>query len=152
MFTVYTYITYLVISITMTIWVAQTLFKNGRLFLLDTFRQNEPLADAVNHLLLVGFYLINIGCIALALKYGPKPGDLSSSIEISSSKIGLVLIVLGCIHFFNLYVLSQMRNRAIEDQRIQARRAESVPPLLPLSEGATAMMARLRGEPGQIER
>nr|HNH83010.1 hypothetical protein [Acidobacteriota bacterium] len=65
---VMTYLTYLVLSIILTIWVAQTLHKNGRVFLVDVFHGNIELADSVNHLLVVGFYLINLGYISLALK------------------------------------------------------------------------------------
>lgn len=62
---VWTYIVYIALSIPLTIWVAHTLYKNGRIFLIDSFRGNERLADSVNHLLVVGFYLINIGYVAL---------------------------------------------------------------------------------------
>src|SRR6185437_6297521 len=103
MYVVGTYVAYLVISIGMTVWVARTLTRNGRVFLLDTFHENEPLADAVNHLLAVGFYLINIGYVTLALKYGDKPAGLPEAIEALSTKVGLVLLVLGGMHFLNLY-------------------------------------------------
>ena len=63
-----TYLLYLVISIGLTIWVAHTLHKNGRIFLVDVFHGNEPLADSVNHLLVVGFYLINLGYVSLDRK------------------------------------------------------------------------------------
>lgn len=63
-----TYAVYLVVSIAMTVWVARTLHKNGRIFLVDSFGGNAPLADSVNHLLVVGFYLINIGYVSLALR------------------------------------------------------------------------------------
>ena len=69
----WTYIAYLLISVALTIWVARTLHKNGRIFLVDSLLGNEPLADSVNHLLVVGFYLINIGFVTLALKYGRAP-------------------------------------------------------------------------------
>src|ERR1700729_4379553 len=62
------YFSYLAISIALTVWVARTLHRNGRVFLVDAFHGNEELADSVNHLLVVGFYLINAGYIALALK------------------------------------------------------------------------------------
>src|ERR1700739_3265964 len=62
------YLSYLVISIALTVWVARTLHRSGRVFLLDAFHGNAPLADSVNQLLVVGFYLINVGYIALALK------------------------------------------------------------------------------------
>lgn len=68
-----TYLIYVVVSIGLAIWVGRTLNKNGRVFLVDTFEGKEELADSVNHLLLVGFYLINTGFVSLALKYGEKP-------------------------------------------------------------------------------
>ncbi len=111
--TVWTYIAYLIISILLTVWVARTLHKNGRIFLVDSFLGNEPLADSINHLLVVGFYLINFGYVSLALKYGDKPQDLQSVFETLSTKIGVVLLVLGGMHFFNLYVFSKMRRRAM---------------------------------------
>ena len=107
------YVAYLSISISLTIWVARTLVKNGRIFLVDSFLGNEGLADSVNHLLAVGFYLVNIGYVSLALKYGEKPADLAQAIESLSTKVGLVLLVLGGMHFFNLYVFSRMRRRAL---------------------------------------
>ena len=113
MFIVGAHLAYLTISISLTVWVARTLMKNGRVFLVDTFLENETLADSVNHLLVVGFYLINAGYVALALKYGDKPTDLATAIEALSTKVGFVLLVLGGMHFFNLYVFSRMRRRAI---------------------------------------
>jgi hypothetical protein len=111
--TVWTYLAYLAISIALTVWVARTLHKNGRIFLVDSFLGNEPLADSVNHLLVVGFYLINIGFVSLMLKHGNKAADVQSALEILSSKVGLVLLVLGVMHFFNLYVFARLRRRAL---------------------------------------
>ncbi len=113
MYAVYAHLAYLFISIATTIWVARTLMKNGRIFLIDTFHQNEALADAVNNLLVVGFYLINVGYVALALKYGERPTDLAGSIEAMSTKVGFVLLVLGAMHFLNLYVFSRVRRKAL---------------------------------------
>jgi hypothetical protein len=107
-----TYVIYLSISIALTIWVAQTLFKNGRVFLVDVFHGNEPLADSVNHLLVVGFYLINFGYISLALKLGYDVSTAREGIEALSWKVGLVLLTLGGMHFFNLLVFSRMRRRS----------------------------------------
>jgi hypothetical protein len=116
-----TYMTYLAISVCITIWVARTLHKNGRIFLVDSFLGNEGLADSVNHLLVVGFYLINIGYVTLALKYGAVAGNPQEAVETLSTKIGTVLLVLGGMHFFNLAVFSGMRKRALH----------RVPPPLP---------------------
>ena len=111
---VWTYLFYLVLSIILTVWVAQTLYKNGRVFLVDSFLGNEALANSVNHLLVVGFYLINLGYIALALKSTDIPDDLQGILEALSAKIGWVLLVLGVMHFFNLLVFSKMRKRALQ--------------------------------------
>src|SRR6266704_6476217 len=90
--TVLTYLIYLGISVAMTVWVARTLHKNGRIFLVDSFLGNEALADSVNHLLVVGFYLINIGYVTLALKYGAVAGNAQEAVETLSTKIGTVLL------------------------------------------------------------
>lgn len=112
-YVVCTYALYLAISIALTVWVARTLHKNGRLFLVDAFHGNEALADSINHLLVVGFYLINVGYVSLALKYGDKAANLQELLEVLSTKIGAVLLILGAMHFFNLYVFSKMRKRAL---------------------------------------
>ena len=109
---VITYLLYLAISAGLTAWVAQTLSKNGRVFLVDVFRGDEGLADSVNHLLVVGFYLINLGYISLMLKLGYDVATARESIEALSWKVGLVLFVLGAMHFFNLYLFSRIRRRA----------------------------------------
>src|SRR4026209_2117771 len=107
-----TYLVYLAISIALTIWVAHTLHKNGRIFLVDVFHGNEALADSVNHLLVVGFYLINLGYVSMALKLGYVINNTQEGIEALSVKIGMVLLVLGGMHFFNLFVFSRMRRRS----------------------------------------
>lgn len=101
----------------MTVWVARTLHSNGRIFLVDSFLGNEPLADSVNHLLVVGFYLLNVGFVSLALRLGKKPQTMEQAVEYLSTKIGLVLLVLGVIHFFNVRTFSAMRRRATEGSR-----------------------------------
>jgi len=108
---VYIYIAYTIISIAMTIWVARTLHKNGRVFLLDAFHGKEEMADSVNHLLVVGFYLINIGFILLFLRLGAKPETLVEGIEYIATKIGVVMLVLGVMHFFNMVNFDRLRKK-----------------------------------------
>lgn len=112
-YVVFTYLFYLAASVGLTIWVAQTLHQNGRIFLVDVFHGNESLADSVNHLLVVGFYLVNFGFVSLALRLGYEVASLQETIEALSSKIGTVLVVLGAMHFFNLYIFSRLRRRSM---------------------------------------
>jgi len=106
---VVSYLVYLLISITLTVWVARTLHKRGAIFLVDAFHGNAELAASVNHLLVVGFYLINIGFVTLALKSDATIATSRAAIEMLSDKLGYVLLALGGMHFFNLFVFSRIR-------------------------------------------
>jgi len=106
------YLIYLVISIALTIWVARVLFKNGRVFLVDVFKGNAELTDAVNKLLVVGFYLMNFGYIALTLKSSTTLYEQAQLIEFLSTKVGVIVLVLGAMHFTNLFIFFRLRKRA----------------------------------------
>lgn len=125
-YTVIAYFIYLPVAIAVAIWVAQTLHRNGRVFLVQAFRGNEQMADSVNHLLVVGFYLINVGFIVTALRYGTKPGDVQETIEFLSTKLGIVLLVVGAMHYFNMFNFDKMRRKG---RRAEDRPVE--PPQLP---------------------
>lgn len=114
--TVISYGVYLIIALPLTVWVARNLFRNGRIFLVDCFHGNELLADSVNQLLVMGFYLINFGFVALYLKLADEVIDVRGIFEALSGKLGVVLLVLGGMHFFNLLVFTKMRKRATWDQ------------------------------------
>lgn len=111
--TVLTYGLYLLIALPLTIWVARTLFRNGRVFLVECFHGDEGLADSVNRLLLMGFYLVNFGFVVLFLKLGEDVQEARGVLEALSAKIGVVLLVLGGMHFLNLVVFTRMRKRAL---------------------------------------
>ena len=110
--TVSTYLLYLTVSVPLTVWVGRTLYRNGGLFLVDVFKGDEPLAGAVNHLLVVGFYLLNLGYVALALKLTDPVIGARGAIEALSMKIGFVSVVLGVVHLTNVFVLNAFRKRA----------------------------------------
>ena len=112
-----TYTLYIIISVGLTYWVGKTLYTNGRIFIVESFRGNEEMADSVNHLLLVGFYLVNFGFVSLFLRFGVKPTGTVEGIEYVATKIGVVLIVLGGMHFFNMFNIAKMRKKA---KRVEA--------------------------------
>lgn len=115
-----TYSLYLVITIALTIWVARTLFKNGKVFLVDIFHGNKELADSVNNLLLVGFYLINIGYAVYTLQVTGGIVNTQEVIEKLSLKIGLIILILGAMHFFNLYIFFTLRKKATQEAKYKA--------------------------------
>jgi len=125
MYVLPTYLAYLVVSIAVTVWVARTLHRNGRAFLVEAFHGEEVLADSINHLLVVGFYLINLGWIIMTLRTRYELDTVRAAVELLSDKIGTVLFVLGLMHFFNLFLFSRFRRRALD------RAADARPPIPP---------------------
>ena len=112
---VWMYLVYLAVSVGLTVWVATTLSRNGLVFLEDVFADGK-LARAVNHLLVMGFYLLNLGYVAVAMRSGTAIGDASRALETLSLKIGLVLLVLGVLHFFNVFALNRYRRGRLRHQ------------------------------------
>ncbi|MDJ0642898.1 MAG: hypothetical protein QNJ15_08780 [Erythrobacter sp.] len=107
MYAVSAYLVYLAISIALTVWVARTLSKNGFVFLTECFGHDQMLAASTNHLLVVGFYLVNLGWILLTLRFGTPPETAIDTIQFLSSKIGIVVVALGLMHFFNMNAIAK---------------------------------------------
>ncbi|HEU5285310.1 MAG TPA: hypothetical protein VFU20_02225 [Sphingomicrobium sp.] len=114
------YALYLLISIAMTVWVAHTLSTSGEVFLVQCFGQNEQLAKSTNHLLVVGFYLVSIGFITLTLSYGSEPATWPQMIRFLSGKVGLAVIVLGGMHFFNMHAIARF-GRKVSDWLVEGQ-------------------------------
>ena len=119
MYITVTYAIYIILSLAITVWVGTTLFRNGRVFLIDAFQGNKEVAESVNQLLLMAFYLLNIGFIALFLRYGSKPTDWVQAVEYISTKVGVVLVVSGGIHLFNMWNFANMRKKSGVNGRIE---------------------------------
>jgi len=105
------YAAYATASVGLTVGLARTLFKNGAVFLESVFKDDPKMAEAVNKLLVVGFYLLNFGYACLLMK-AERATDAIQAIEILASKLGYLLISLGGIHFGNIYLFHRMRRRA----------------------------------------
>ena len=121
-YTILTYGIYLPTAILLTVWVGRTLFKNGRRFLVETFQGDELLADNVNQLLLVGFYLINMGYAVFTLRIMDHIVGYQQVIERLSYKVGTIILILGAMHFFNLYIFFMLRKRLHHEPNLSAKR------------------------------
>lgn len=131
--TVLMYVLYLALGVGLTVWVGLTLSRAGRAFLPEVFHGDAVLADSANHLLVVGFYLVNLGFVALWLRAGSADIQTTAQVfEALSYRIGTVLLVLGLLHLVNVYVLNRMRQSARGER---PRRAPRPPrPTLPAYE------------------
>jgi len=108
-----TYVMYLLITLPTMIWVARTLHKHGRIFLVEAFSGKESLADSVNHLLVVGFYLVNFGFITLYMKTSVPLTSARVAVEETFLKVGIAILVLGAMHFFNIMMFNKMRKSPV---------------------------------------
>ena len=110
-FLVPVYVTYAVIALGLTVGLARVLFRSGAVFLEDVFKDTPKMADAVNRLLVVGFYLLNLGYAALIMKaYGANTAV--DAAEVLAWKLGALLISLGAMHFFTMYLFFRIRRRS----------------------------------------
>jgi hypothetical protein len=110
------YVLYLAITIALTVIVARALARSGRVFLTEIFGGNDALAAAVNRLLVVGFYLLNLGFAALTMRTTANIGTARQMLEMLSIKLGELLLIIGTLHAANVFVFTRMR-RAIQDRR-----------------------------------
>ncbi len=111
---VITYALYITLTIGLTFWVGNVLFNNGRTFLKTIFGSDEELCDSVNRLLLVGFYLVNFGYVLYNLQTRKAIHTFADCIELLSVKVGFIVIVLGIMHFINIFTLFYLRRKALK--------------------------------------
>lgn len=110
------YSIYLPIALLLTYYVSKTLFKNGKIFMLDIFKGREDIAEATNKLFETGFYLLNIGFAFMILQIQLYQNNYQELIEKLSYKIGGFSIYLGLMLFFNLYFFFRGKRKAKETQ------------------------------------
>ena len=124
------YLVYLIISIAMTIWVARVLSKSGEVFLIKCFAQDQELAQSTNRLLVIGFYLVNVGFICFRL--GGWNIDAINLIPDVGSRVGISILVLGLMHFFNMIMIAKFGRTVSDWVHVSAEytRDEVLPPPL----------------------
>lgn len=122
--TVITYLLYLAVTVPLTVWVGRALARHGEVFLVDVFHGDLQLAHAVNQLLVIGFYLLNFGYLSYFMASSVDVQTARELMEVVSTKAGGVALVIGVIHFGNVWCLNAFRRRAL-------LRAQGVPPLAP---------------------
>lgn len=110
------YVVYGAVSVGLTWWLARTLFHHGEVFLTDVFEERPELATAINRLLVVGFYMLNLGYAFLILRANEAASALSA-VELLISKLGILLVSLGVIHFVNMLLFWRIRRRQEETDR-----------------------------------
>ncbi len=107
---VWVYLAYLIVCIFVTVLVARTLRANGPIFMANR-ETSDPLLKAKTHLTVVGFYLLTLGVIGFALRFGGDATDAKTAIELLSTKIGAMVLVIGLLHFSMIGVFAAARDK-----------------------------------------
>ncbi len=119
-----TYLIYVLVTILATVWVGRTLHQNGAVFLDQIFDFDYDLSKGVNKLLLIGFYLLNFGYVLINLKFRGSILDVRSCIEVLSMKVGFIVMVLGIMHFLNVFILFHLRRKSLKGAEVVKTIAE----------------------------
>ena len=106
--TVYT--VYGAVCIGLTVWLAVVLFRNGKVFLEGMFEDNPDMGDAINRLLVVGFFMLNLG-YAFLIFQAKATATTEEAVGFLVNRLGLLLVSLGLIHFVNMAVFWKIRRR-----------------------------------------
>lgn len=107
------YLPYAAIAVTLTIWLARALSRHGEVFLRAVFPQRADLATAINQLLVIGFYLVNLGWALLLLRADRvNVISVTEAVALLTERLGTLLLLLGLAHLVNLYVFHRIRRGA----------------------------------------
>jgi hypothetical protein len=107
------YLLYLAITVPLAVWVARTLHRHGKKFLVTVFDGDEEMANSVNSLLVIGFVLLNLGFIALTMSTNRDVKSSREMLELVSTKVGLAVLAIGAVHMFNVWAFNSYRRRAL---------------------------------------
>jgi predicted PurR-regulated permease PerM len=112
------YLIYLPVALALTLYVARTLFRNARVFMMDIFNGRTELADSTNRLFEVGFYLLNMGFALWVMEIGHVVGSHQGLVEVLAGKLGGFAIYLGITLFVHLYLFFRGKRKAGEMRRM----------------------------------
>ena len=115
------YCIYLPVVIVLTWYVAHTLFKNSKVFMMDIFHGKADIALSTNKLFETGFYLLNLGFALKIMEVATEISNSRTMLEILSSKVGGFSIYLGVMLFLNLYFF--FRGKRISKQKTKIAEA-----------------------------
>ena len=107
-YTIASYCFYVLITFVVIVQAGQTLYKSGHCFLVNVFH-DVLLAESINKLLLLGYYLLNIAYVLLVLQTETQASNTQTMMELVSQKAGLIILLLAGMHFFNLFVFTLWR-------------------------------------------
>lgn len=100
-----TYIIYLAITYFITVHVGLRFYRNGEVYILNLLHGDKKLTAFINRILLVGYYLLNLGYVTLTISTWEKVNTWAEMFTSISFRTGKIILTLGVIHYLNMAVI-----------------------------------------------
>lgn len=118
-YNIISYLIYSCITIFIIIWVGKLFYTHGRIFILRLFHQNKSLTDTTNNILLLAYYLFNMGYAVLQFSFWETVTDPESMIASVSLKTGILIMILAVTHYFNMILIYFLSKRIINSSHLK---------------------------------
>lgn len=108
------YCIYIIATILLIYGLGKYFHKNGRIFIFYLFHQQTNITDSTNNILLILYYLLNMGYAVVQLYLWQRITSLSLLLSSLIEKLSFILIILACIHYLNMliiYIYSKKNNK-----------------------------------------
>jgi len=110
-YNILSYIIYGCITVYIIYYVGRLFHRNGRIFILRLFNGNDSLTDTTNNILLLAYYLFNIGYSVIQFSFWERITDVVNMISSISVKTGILILILALTHYFNIFLIYFLSNR-----------------------------------------
>jgi hypothetical protein len=114
---VWTQLAYLAIAVAITVWVGRSLKRHGIVVATNGDETDRDIVDAFSRLLVAGFYLVSFGAVNIALKERQAVATAQSALELLSTKVGWILLILGVMNLVLTLVFSEVRKQRRREHR-----------------------------------
>lgn len=86
--------------------VGKICYTNGNIFVAALIPGQVDLCRQINYILLVAYYLVNIGYAATTFVSWELIGSLSQLIEVIAFRVSLIIVILSVLHYINILLLT----------------------------------------------
>ena len=107
------YLIYLSLTSIIIIKVGKLCYDNGNIFVSQLIPNHEELCHQINKMLLIGYYLLNLGYCAMTIISWEKIQTINQLIEIIATKSALIILTIGFMHYINIILLTKYIKKLI---------------------------------------
>ena len=101
-----TYSIYIPITFVIMIKIGWLFYRHGEIYLIHLFQQNTQLVKSINNILLIGYYLTNLGYAIFSIAYWEQLNSIIQIINSLSYRLGIIIFGLAILHYNNVFWLT----------------------------------------------